>query len=107
MSAPLIAPDRLDRLQTWLRDHEVDAWLAYDFHQINPIFGEVFGVDRFTTRRAYVLVPAAGEPELLLHFVDQNCFPADSRRTLYRDRISMIDLLRSRLGGLRRVAMEY
>lgn len=107
MPDPLIAPDRLARLQAWLREHEVDAWLAYDFHQINPIFGEVFGADRFTTRRAYVLVPASGEPELLLHFVDQNCFPAGANRTLYRDRRSMIDLLAGRLGGLRRVAMEY
>lgn len=107
MSAPLIAPDRLDCLQAWLRDHAVDAWLAYDFHQINPIFGEVFGTDRFTTRRAYVLVPASGDPELLLHFVDQNCFPAAAKRTLYRDRLSLIDLLGARLSGLRRVAMEY
>ncbi|HEX2174090.1 MAG TPA: M24 family metallopeptidase, partial [Dehalococcoidia bacterium] len=107
MSEPLIAPDRLARLQTWLRDHEVDAWLAYDFHQLNPIFGEVFGQDRFSTRRAFVLVPADGEPEALLHFVDQGCFPADRKRSLYRDRHSMTELLRDRLRGLRRVAMEY
>ena len=101
-----MAPDRLARLQAWLRDQDVDAWLAYDFHQLNPIFGEVFG-QRFTTRRVFALVPADGEPELLLHFVDQGCFPEAVPRSLYRDRRSLIDLLRDRLGSRRRVAMEY
>ena len=105
-TAPVIAPDRLDRLQAWLSDHGVDAWLAYDFHQLNPIFGEVFG-QHFTTRRAFALVPAHGEPELLLHFVDQGCFPEDVKRSLYRDRRSLLDLLGDRLRSVRRVAMEY
>lgn len=106
VSGPLIPPEQLQRLQTWLRDEAVDAWLGYDFHGLNPIFGEVFG-QRHTTRRTFVLVRQSGEPEVFLHFVDQGCFPEAVPKALYRDRRSLLELLRTKLGGLGRVAMEY
>lgn len=106
MPGPLIPANQLQRLQTWLRDEAVDAWLAYDFHGLNPIFGEVFG-QRHTTRRTFVLVRQSGEPEVFLHFVDQGCFPEAIPKSLYRDRRSLLELLQAKLGGLRRVAMEY
>ena len=88
----------------------MDAWLLYDFHNINPIARRVIGLgqDRLATRRWFGLVPRSGEPTWLHHAIEAHLF-ADlpGRRVPFVGYRELRDRLRLTLEGTRRVAMEY
>lgn len=100
----------LTRIQSSLRELELDAWLLYDFHNINPIARRVIGLgpDRFATRRWFGLVPRSGEPTWLHHAIEAHLF-ADlpGRRIPFVGYAELRDRLGRILQGSRRVAMEY
>jgi Xaa-Pro dipeptidase len=94
--------------QSYLRTQQLDGWLLEDFHQNNPIFWQVVGGRRHTTRRAFLLIPPAGVPRFLLHMIDAERlrdvgWPID----VYLSRSDQEAGLRALLHGRQRVAMEY
>jgi Xaa-Pro dipeptidase len=66
-----IEPDRLKAMQTALRERDLDAWLLYDHHAMNPIAGRVLGLHQPLTRRYFVLVPAEGKPVAVAHSLER------------------------------------
>jgi Xaa-Pro aminopeptidase len=89
----------------------LDAWLIYDFQGSNPIAGRLAGLGRdghLSTRRWYYLIPATGEPQVLVHAIERDSLSslAGSVR-LYAGRRELESSLRTLLRGRRRVAMEY
>ncbi len=100
----------LNGIQASLRDHQLDAWLLYDFHGINPIARRVIGLgdDRFATRRWFGLIPASGEPVWLHHAIEAHLFAhLPGKRVPFVAYRELQDGLRELLRGARRVAMEY
>lgn len=98
----------LDDAQTYLREQRLDGWLLADFQQNNPIFWQVVGSRRHTTRRAFLFVPPDGEPRFLLHMIDVERlsdlgWPTD----VYLSRADQEVGLRTLLQNRKRVAMEY
>lgn len=98
----------LEILQPYMREQRIDAWLVYDFRGSNPVFASLLTGQRRTTRRAALLIPAAGPPVLLGHSIDHNQF-ADVPVALetYLTWGDFRDALARRLAGSTRVAMEY
>ena len=45
-----------------VRAADLDGWLLYDFQGKNPIFFQLLGVPRHTTRRCYLLIPREVPP---------------------------------------------
>ena len=97
-------------IQSMLKSLDLDAWLLYDFHGINPIARRVIGLgpERFATRRWFGLVPAAGEPVWLHHAIEAHLFAGlPGRRVPFVAYRELQDRLRETLKGVKRVAMEY
>lgn len=97
-------------IQATLKTLEIDAWLLYDFHGINPIARRVIGLgeDRFATRRWFGLVPATGEPVWLHHAIEAHLFThLPGRRVSFVGYRELQDKLRETLRGVKRAAMEY
>ena len=70
MSDALLCTDKgIARVQEALRAEGLDGWLLYEFHHINPIPVSLLGLGK-TTRRAFVLIPAEGEPIALIHAIE-------------------------------------
>ena len=96
------------RAQEYMRGHDIDGWLLYDYRGINPIFWETVGRMPFVTRPCWMWVPANGEPRLVVSFVDRGRFAQlGIATTMFVSRLEMIERLRQVLTGSRRVAMEY
>lgn len=94
--------------QAYLRERQLDGWLLEDFQQNNPIFWQVIGERRHTTRRAFLLIPPQGTPRFVLHMIDAERlsdlgWPIDQ----YLSRVDQTTCLRNLLDGRHRVAMEY
>jgi Xaa-Pro dipeptidase len=61
------------RVQEALREQDLDGWLLYEFHGINPVAVTLLGLGK-TTRRGFVLVPADGEPVALVHAIESSAW---------------------------------
>jgi Xaa-Pro aminopeptidase len=101
---------RLAALQRTLGELGLDGWLLYDFRGQNPTALEAAGLaGHLLTRRWFWLVPARGEPALLVHAVEQGSFPAHlpGARVAYASWQSLREGLARLVAGRRRLAMEY
>jgi Xaa-Pro dipeptidase len=96
-------------VQRALAADDLDGWLLYDFHGLNPIARRLAGVDgRHVTRRWFYLIPRDDEPVRLVHAIESAVLddvPGVIRT--YAGRRDLERNLAALLTGLRRVAMEY
>jgi Xaa-Pro dipeptidase len=100
--------DRLAAAQRYLQANDVDGWLLYDFRHGNPIFWQMLGPPRHTTRRVYFLVPREGEPRFLAHRIDVGALaPFGVATDTYVTWQDLRSALPAFLGGATRLAMEY
>jgi Xaa-Pro dipeptidase len=98
----------LEDAQSYLRDQKLDGWLLEDFQYNNPIFWQVVGGQRHSTRRVFLLIPPTGYPRFLVHQTDAARFsdvgwPAD----VYLSRRDQEAGLTRLLSDRNLVAMEY
>lgn len=107
MSEPLLCTrEGIERVQAALREQELDGWLVYEFHHLNPIAVRLLGLGK-TTRRAFVLIPAHGEPVAMIHAIEASSWrhwPFE-RRT-YSGWREMEVALAELVAGAGRLAME-
>ncbi len=102
--APLNVPD----IQSFLRSSWLDAWLVYDFRGSNPIFSQLLGGQRWTTRRALLVIPASGEASLIVHNIDAPQFATCGvALSVYTDWQQWQAMVRAAVDDRPRVAMEY
>lgn len=98
----------LNALQHEMHEQRIDAWLIYDFRGNNSVLAQLLPGKRWTTRRAFLLLPAAGQPVVLSQSIDAHNFSsAPCPVETYLGWTDLHDWLARRLAGLRRVAMEY
>src|SRR6185295_11447098 len=100
----------LQAIQKALGERQLDGWLLYDFRGSNPIARSVIGFDesQIGTRRWFYLIPKSGEPVALMHVIEPHALKgAPGRSVLYRSWRELETQLKSLLGGMQRVAMEY
>lgn len=102
----LLDPDGLSRLQERIAETGADAWLLYDFRAQNPLAHRLLGLGK-TTRRAFALFPARGEPRLLRHAIEGSSWRGwPWGATTYSGWQELHDALEALLAGLGTVAME-
>jgi len=109
VSAGLLASrEGVPAVQAALREMELDGWLLYEFHGINPIAVQLLGLaGSHTTRRAFVLVPAEGEPVALVHAIEASAWrhwPFEQR--VYSGYAALESELERLLGDRARLATE-
>jgi Xaa-Pro aminopeptidase len=104
---------RIAAVQAALVDLDLEGWLLYDFRGQNPTALQALGIGaHMLTRRWFYLVPARGEPGLLVHAIEEGSFPkhVGGSWTSYGTWQSLIERLGAilrPLGARPRVAMEY
>jgi Xaa-Pro dipeptidase len=91
--------ERLVEIQDGLAEAGVDGWLLYDLHARNPVAGRLLGVGDLT-RRYFVLVPARGEPTVLMHGIETAAWDRwPWRKETYVAWRTLDERLRALLGG--------
>ena len=105
-TGPLATSEGLAEVQAALKERDLDGWLLYDFKDRNPIARSLLGLE-WTTRRAFALVPAEGDPRLLIHAIEHSSWThLDWERASYAGWPELHDGLARLLDGLDRVAAE-
>ena len=105
---PMPVEEVIRRAQEYMRGQDVAGWLLYDYRGMNPIFWDTLGPVPDVTRPCWLWVPSAGDPSLLVSYVDQGRFrQVGIAATLFMDRADMVARLTDLLAGAHRIAMEY
>ncbi len=104
-----ITSETLPQFQEFLVRHDLDAWLLYDFHELNPFARQFLPLDEGVfTRRWFYLLPAKGTPQALVHRIEEHYFQGlPGELLLYSGWQELEDTLARLLTGRKRVAMEY
>jgi len=105
----MLTPESLPPLQLALREADIDGWLLYDFHGLNPIANGLLGLTGMGTRRVFVLIPREGEPVAITHAIEQGPWrdwPSAWAKVQYSGWRALESALRIMVSG-KTVAMEY
>jgi Xaa-Pro aminopeptidase len=94
--------------QKFMQDNNIDGWLLYDYHGMNPIFRETVGEISNVTRPCWLWIPQKDTPELIVSYVDQNRFEhLKIKTTFWVSRSDMIKALNKTIAKSSSIAMEY
>jgi Xaa-Pro aminopeptidase len=100
----------LERIQAELKSAGVDGWLFYDFHNRDVLAYRVLGMDpnKFTSRRWFYLIPAAGEPRKLVSKVEPTKLDElPGNKEYFLSWKELHAKVAGMLQGMKRVAMNY
>jgi Xaa-Pro aminopeptidase len=93
-------------LREALSQAQVDGWLLFAFHGLNPVAVRVLGLTGMNTRRLFVLFPRDGEPTAVAHKIELAGLEKFPGRVISYARWGELhQALKSLVGG-RTVAME-
>ncbi|MEQ1947937.1 MAG: M24 family metallopeptidase [Bryobacteraceae bacterium] len=101
---------QLDEIQAALRQEQLDGWLFFDHHKRDPLAYRVldFVPGSIVSRRWFYFIPATGEPRGLVHRIEAKTLdPLPGKHARYAGWSTLVDELRTLLGGARRIAMQY
>lgn len=103
---------RLDQIQAELSRQQLAGWLLYDFRGSNPGAQALIRPlleGNTASRRVLLFIPAEGTPTLAVHAIERGSLRDDLpvQVVSYASRDDFDATLRSLVGGLGRVAMEY
>jgi Xaa-Pro aminopeptidase len=101
---------KLEAIQQFLAQEQLDGWLFFDHHRRDPLAYRVLGLppERVATRRWYYLIPAHGESRGLVHRIES--FVLDGLAgeiAKYASWQEQVDGVHRLLQGRRRIAMQY
>jgi Xaa-Pro dipeptidase len=105
----VLQPESLPALQSALAKADVDGWLIYDFHGLNPVAVGILELSGMSTRRFFVYVPRSGSPVAITHAIEQGpwlSWPPNWKKEVYSSWRALESLVAEHVGG-KRVAMEY
>lgn len=105
----MLNPQSLPAIQATLSELQLDGWLLFDFHGLNPVASGMLGLEGLLTRRVFALVPREGTPIAISHAIEQapwKRWPAEWPRERYSSWRSLEQHLAKLVKG-KKVAMEY
>ncbi|HPD33363.1 MAG TPA: M24 family metallopeptidase [Bacteroidota bacterium] len=100
----------LERIQSALRQGNLDGWLFYDHHNRDAIAARILGRDRskMATRRWYYFIPANGTPIKLVHKIEQGQLDGlPGEKLVYLPWQEQHSQLKKMLSNSKRIAMQY
>lgn len=100
---------KLEKIQSLLRENGLDGWLFTDYHGHDHISREFLQLtDRFCTRRLFYLIPAQGQPVKLLSAIEPlllDHLPGEKR--LYKGIRGQRDALARLFAPGQKIACQY
>jgi Xaa-Pro aminopeptidase len=101
----------LPAIQRTLAMEQIDGWLLYDFHGLNPIAAKLTGLSgsgRMATRRWFYFIPATGTPKKVFHAIERGLLDGvPGVPVLYSGRRQFEQQVTDMLRGCKVLAMEY
>ena len=101
---------QIELIQASLRAAKLDGWLFFDHHRRDPLAYRILGLPEHLqpTRRWYYYLPAAGEPQKLVHRIESGTLDTvPGKKDVYSSWTEQRQKLHALLIGAKRIAMQY
>lgn len=105
----MLTLESLPSIQKAISAANLDGWLIFDFHGLNPIATGMLRIEGLATRRLFAFVPREGKPVAISHAIEQGPWkhwPSEWKKVEYSSWRVLESTLAEIVGG-KRVAMEY
>jgi Xaa-Pro dipeptidase len=105
----MLTTEELPHIQAALGEMDLDGWLLFDFHGVNPVALGMLQLQGMLTRRIFVYVPRRGMPVAITHAIEQGPWrrwPETWGRVVYSGWRELESALATLVRG-HRIAMEY
>ena len=105
----MLSKEQLPKIQQALVEADVDGWLIFDFHGLNPVATGMLALSGMGSRRIFAFIPREGAPVAITHAIEQgpwSKWPADWGKVVYSGWRELESNLAKVVKG-KRVAMEY
>ena len=105
----MLTKEQLPEIQHALVEADVDGWLIFDFHGLNPVATGMLALSGMGSRRIFAFIPREGAPVAITHAIEQgpwSKWPADWGKVVYSGWRELESNLEKIVKG-KRVAMEY
>lgn len=99
----------LAAIQAAIREQHLDGWLLYDFRRLNVLACRVLGFgESFLSRRWFYFIPAAGEPQKLVHRIEPAALDRlPGGKSIYLRWQELEAGVGKLVQGRKKIAMEY
>lgn len=99
----------ITKAQHALQEARIPGWLLYSFQGSNILALEALGLrGRMLSRRFAYLIPAQGEPVLIVHAIEKTSFPdLPGQWVVFSSWEQFTQALQTQVAPLGRIAMEY
>ncbi|MGD0338595.1 MAG: M24 family metallopeptidase [Bacteroidota bacterium] len=100
----------IGQIKQALRQHDLDGWLFYDFHNRDQLAYRILGLDgtKLTSRRWFYFIPATGDPQKLVHTVEKTKLDTiPGKKNVYLSWEQQHAYLKQILGSPKKIAMQY
>jgi Xaa-Pro aminopeptidase len=101
---------KINQVQKFLTDMDVDGWLIYDFHKNNSLAYRFLEIppEVLMTRRFFYWIPKKGSPIKIVHAIEAHVLDRwPGEKKTYLSWQSLEKEVGSILSGLKQIAMEY
>ncbi len=100
----------IEKVQTLLKQNNLDGWLLYDFRRSNSIAVDFLSIPPEThlTRRLFYWIPKSGSPVAVVHQVESHVVAhLPGEKKTYSASATLDEALHSIVKNSKKVAMEY
>ena len=100
----------LNKIGECLRNENVDGWLFYNFHNLDPSANAILHIpqEKMLSRRWFYLVPSTGTPVKLVHRIESGALDhLPGQKIQYSTWQQMQDALKQVLQPLAKICMQY
>lgn len=101
---------KIEQIQHVLRDYHLDGWLLYNFRNTNIFATKLLNMpsDKLSSRRYFYFIPANGEPQKLVHSIEQyDLDHIPGTKIIYNQWQTLHAGIKKLLGTSRTICMEY
>ena len=102
-----LSPDFVDTALAGLKEHDIDAWVLYDFRARNPLAADLLGMPEGQKRRYFVVLRPGRAPVAIVQKIEVSGWDGWPYELVgYLSWNELEDTLREQLDGCATVAME-
>src|SRR5260221_1766756 len=97
----------IETVKKYLNENNIDAWIIYQFIDLNPTFNKVVGKDLTVTRRTFLIIDKEGETSIIHSTVDGGLSSVGVKEITYTSYDQFKTVAKENIGKFKKIAMEY
>src|SRR5579885_2536565 len=97
----------IETVKKYLNENNIDAWVIYQFIDLNPTFDKIVGKGFTVSRRTFLIIDKDGNTSLIHSSVDGGLSGMGIKEFTYTSYEQFQKVAKENIGKFKKIAMEY